>query len=35
MKNFGRFLLNLFTKDVPIKLLAILIGALTVLFINL
>lgn len=35
MKKIGKFFLNLLTKDIPIKLLALIIGAITVLFINL
>ena len=34
MKKFSQFLKNLFTKDIPIKLLAIALAALTVLLIN-
>lgn len=34
MKNFGKFLKGLFTKDLPIKLLAIAIAVVTVIFIN-
>lgn len=35
MKKFGQFLKDLFTKDIPIKLLAIAVAAVTVIFINL
>ncbi len=34
MKNFGKFLKDLFTKDLPIKLLAIGLAVVTVIFIN-
>lgn len=34
MKNFGKFLKDLFTKDIPIKLLAIAVAVVTVIFIN-
>lgn len=32
--KFGKFLKDLFTKDVPIKLLAIAVAIVTVIFIN-
>lgn len=35
MKKFGKFLAGLFTKNIPIKLLAIVLAAVTVVFINL
>jgi len=35
MKKLGKFLLNVFTKDIPIKLLALAMAAITVVFINL
>lgn len=35
MKKFGRFLAGIFTKNVGIKLLAIIVAAFTVAFINL
>lgn len=34
MKKFGNFLKGLFTKNIPIKILAILLAALAVIFIN-
>lgn len=34
MKKIGRFFINLFTKNIGIKLLAIALAALTVVFIN-
>ncbi len=34
MKNFGKFMKNLFTKDIPIKLLAIAMAVIVVIFIN-
>ncbi len=34
MKKIGRFILDLFTKNIGIKLLAILLAALSVIFIN-
>lgn len=34
MKRIGRFIKNFFTKNLPIKLLALALAALTVLFIN-
>ena len=34
MKKIGEFLKGLFTKNVPIKLLAILLAVLTVILIN-
>ncbi len=34
MKKIGQFLKNAFTKDIPIKLLAIVIAVITVIFIN-
>lgn len=35
MKKFGKILKDIFTKNLPIKLLAIVLAAITVLFINL
>lgn len=35
MKKVGNFLKNLFTKNIPIKLLAMVLAALAVIFINL
>ena len=35
MKKFTKFLKDAFTKNVPIKLLAMVLAAVTVLFINL
>ena len=35
MKKFGEFLKGLFTKNIPIKILAIVLAALTVMLINL
>ena len=34
MKKIGKFLKDFFTKNIPIKLLALTLAALTVLFIN-
>ena len=34
MRKFGEFLKGLFTKNIPIKLLAIFIAVLTVILIN-
>lgn len=34
MKSFGKFLKDLFTKNLPIKLLAIAVAVVTVIFIN-
>ncbi len=34
MKKFGKFLKDFFTKNIPVKLLALVLAALTVLFIN-
>ena len=34
MKKFGKFLLGLFTKNIPIKLLAVAMAVLTVVLIN-
>ena len=34
MKKFGKFLAGLFTKNIPLKLLAIVIAAVTVVLIN-
>lgn len=34
MKKFGKFLADLFTKNIPIKLLAIALAVVTVIFIN-
>lgn len=34
MKKFGQFLKDVFTKDLPIKLLAIAVAVVTVIFIN-
>lgn len=34
MKSFGKFLKGLFTKDIPIKLLAIVVSVITVILIN-
>lgn len=35
MKKFGHFIKGFFTKNIPIKILAIVLSALTVLLINL
>lgn len=35
MNKFSQFFKNLFTKNIPIKLLALALAALTVFFINL
>lgn len=35
MNKFAKFLLELFTKNIPIKLLAILLAVITVVIINL
>lgn len=35
MKKIGKFFRDLFTKNIPIKLLAIVLAALTIVFINL
>ena len=35
MKKFSEFLKGLFTKNIPIKILAVVLAALTVLLINL
>lgn len=35
MKKFGEFLKEFFTKNIPIKILAIVLAALTVMLINL
>lgn len=35
MKKFGKFLREVFTKNLPIKLLAIVLAALVVILINL
>lgn len=34
MKKFGKFLADLFTKNIPYKLLAIAVAVVTVIFIN-
>ena len=34
MKKIGKFLKDFFTKNIPVKLLALALAALTVLFIN-
>ncbi len=34
MKKLGKFLKDFFTKNIPVKLLALVLAALTVLFIN-
>lgn len=34
MKKFGKFLAGLFTKNIPIKLLAIVLAVIAVIFIN-
>lgn len=34
MKKFGQFFLDLFTKNIPIKLLALAVAAIAVIFIN-
>lgn len=34
MKKFGKFIKEFFTKNIPIKLLALALAALTVLFIK-
>lgn len=34
MKKFSKILKDMFTKDIPIKLLAIAIAVITVIFIN-
>lgn len=34
MKKFGKFLADFFTKNIPIKLLAIALAALTVILLN-
>ena len=34
MKKFGKFLLNCFTKNIGIKILAIVVAAVAVAFIN-
>ena len=34
MKRFGKFLKDFFTKNIPVKLLALALAVLTVLFIN-
>lgn len=34
MKKFGKFLAGLFTKNIPIKLLAIVLAAIAVVLIN-
>ncbi len=34
MKKLGKFLKEFFTKNIPVKLLALVLAALTVLFIN-
>ncbi len=34
MKKFGKFLLGLFTKNIPIKLLAVVLAAIAVILIN-
>ncbi len=34
MKKFGKFLSELFTKNIPIKLLAVAAAIVTVIFIN-
>ena len=34
MKKFGKFLKDFFTKNIPVKLLALALAVLTVLFIN-
>lgn len=34
MKKFGKFLKEFFTTNIPVKLLALALAALTVLFIN-
>lgn len=34
MKKFGKFLSDLFTKNIPIKLLAIALAVVTVILIN-
>ena len=35
MKKFSKFIKDVFTKNIPIKILAIVLAALTVLLINL
>ena len=34
MKKFGKILKDFFTKNIPVKLLALALAAITVLFIN-
>lgn len=34
MKKFGKILLGLFTKNLPLKILALALAAVTVIFIN-
>ncbi len=34
MKRFGKFLKDFFTKNIPVKLLALVLAALTVLLVN-
>lgn len=34
MKKFGKFLAGLFTKNIPIKLLAVVLAVIAVIFIN-
>ena len=34
MKRFGKFLKDFFTKNIPVKLLALALAVLTVLFVN-
>ena len=34
MKKIGKFLKDFFTKNIPVKLLALALAALTVLFVN-
>ena len=34
MKKFGKFLKDFFTTNIPVKLLALVLAAITVLFIN-
>lgn len=34
MKKFGKFILGLFTKNLPLKILALVLAAIIVIFIN-
>lgn len=35
MKHFKQFFINVFTKNIPLKILAVVLAALTVMLINL